>query len=271
MSGLVSFGVAIYEALKKKKFETWAFFAIGGICLIVAFDQSWQDEHRNAQVLIAEKSSLVSERDFWKAQSYDKDTSLRQVQSLLAQNYGALVGEQTTANKTQQSLANLSSKIVALNQGCYHPDRHLSNEDRAVIFAAAQKAFQAAKKEVATPTIQLRAFEGDSESSRFWQELWPLFHDAGWGWEPIPNPTPPTEAEQAAWKKNYEEQKTWLFQHGHATGISVFDNKKNSPGWHISAALYERKMGNIWPIRNDSTELPHVDGLTIWIGYKEQW
>lgn len=274
MSGIASFIFAIIEHIRKKQIETWAFAIVGSICLIVAFDQSWQDEHRNAEVLIAEKSSLVSERDFWKNQSYEKDVSLRQVNSLLAQNYGALIGEQTTANQTQQSIASLSSKILAVNQGCYHPDRHLSNEDRAVIFTAAQKAFEAAKKETGTPTIQFRSFEGDSESSRFWQELWPLFRNAGWGWpnvSPPSSPTPPSEAELREQRKIYEEQKTWLFQHGHMTGVSVFDTKKSSPGWYISAALSERKMGNMWPIQNDSTELPYVNGLTIWIGYKEQW
>jgi hypothetical protein len=248
MSGFVSFCLAIYEAAKGKKFETWAFFVIGAICLIVAFDQSWQDEHRNAEVLIAEKSALTSERDFWKAQNYDKDSALRQNQNLLSQNYGALIGEQTTANKSQQSLADLSGKILALNQGCYHPDRHLSDEDRAVIFHAAQEAFKAAKKETDNPTIQFRSFEGDSESSRFWQELWPLFRNAGWGWPTVTPPPPPgplSESQIKEQQKIYEEQKTWLFQHGHMTGVSVFDTKKSSAGWYITAALSERKMGNM--------------------------
>jgi len=269
MSGFVSFAISICEAFRKKKFETWAFFVVGALCLIVAFDQAWQDEHRNAQILIAEKSSVMAEKTFWKDQAYAKDAALNRTQELFAQNYTALVGEQTTANKAQQSLTQLSNKIVELNAGCYHPDRHLSTEDRAVIFAAAQKAFQEARKDTPTPTIRLGAFEGDSESSRLWNELWPLFMDAGWKWPDVS--AVQTEAQRTERQKIYEEQKTWLFQHGHMIGISVFDNKKNSPGWYISAALYNRHMGNVWPIQNDSTELPHVDGLTIWIGYKEQW
>lgn len=271
MSSLVSFGISVYEAFKGKKFETWAFFAIGTLCLIIAFDQAWQDEHRNSEILKAEKSAAASERDFWKAQSYDKDSALRQRDSLLASNYTALIGEQATANKSQGSLADLSKKVAELNAGCYHPDRHLSTEDREVIFKAAQNAFREAKKQTVNPTLRFASFEGDSESVRFWNELWPLFMDAGWAWPPSKGSMPPTDAEKEEWRKIYEEQKTWLFQHGHMTGVSVFDNKKNSPGWYISAALNNRQLGSVWPIQNDSTELPHVEGLTIWIGYKEQW
>jgi hypothetical protein len=271
MSGLVSFGVAIYEAFNKKKFETWAFFVIGALCLTVAFDQAWQDEHRNAQLLISEKANAIEEKNFWKEQSYEKDAELRTRDSLLAQNYTSLIGEQATANKSQGSLAQLSSKIADLNAGCYHPDRHLSTQDRTVIFAAAQKAFQEAKKDNPNPTIQFRVFQGDSESVRFWNELSPLFIDAGWKWPETP-PPPQTDAQRAEYQKIYEEQRTWLFQHGHMTGIAVFDTKKkNNPGWYISAALSDRKLGNMWPMQNDSADLPYLNGLTIWIGYKEQW
>jgi hypothetical protein len=105
MSSLVSFGISIYEATRKKKFETWAFFAIGALCLMVAFDQAWQDEHRNAEILISEKSSAIQERDFWKTQSYEKDESLRKREDLLGQNYGVLAN-------TQMSLAALSNKLL---------------------------------------------------------------------------------------------------------------------------------------------------------------
>jgi hypothetical protein len=116
MSSLVSFGIAVYEATRNKKFETWAFFVIGALCLIVAFDQAWHDEHRNAEILTAEKASAVGEREFWKIQNYDKDSALRQRDALLAQNYGALIGEQATANKAQDSLTNLSLKILEIGK-----------------------------------------------------------------------------------------------------------------------------------------------------------
>jgi hypothetical protein len=73
------------------------------LCLIIAFDQAWQDERNNVKVLIGEKSTLWQERDFWKDQSYAKDTSLRNRDELLGKNYGVLAD-------TQSSLANLSNR-----------------------------------------------------------------------------------------------------------------------------------------------------------------
>jgi hypothetical protein len=116
MSGIVSFGIAIYEAAKKKKFETWAFFAIGLICLTVAFDQAWQDEHRNGQAWESQRNLAYQERDFWKDQSYQKDAALRSRDQLLAQNYTALIGEQGSANQTQISLTKLSDKILDIGK-----------------------------------------------------------------------------------------------------------------------------------------------------------
>jgi hypothetical protein len=114
MSGVASFIFAIIEHARGKKIETWIFSVVGAICLIVAFDQAWQDEHRNGEILTNEKAVAVSDRDFWKQQTYDKDSALHQRDVLLAQNYTALIGEQATANKAQDSLASLSAKILAI-------------------------------------------------------------------------------------------------------------------------------------------------------------
>jgi hypothetical protein len=116
MSGVASFVFAIIEHARNKKIETWAFCIVGTLCLIIGFDQAWQDEHNNVKVLIGEKSALVQERDFWKEQSYAKDAMLQSRDQLLAQNYTALIGEQTTANKSQTSLAQLSGKILNLDK-----------------------------------------------------------------------------------------------------------------------------------------------------------
>ncbi len=116
MSGIASFCFSLYEHAKGKAIRSRAFFVVGVICLLVGFDAAWQDEHRNSEVLIAEKSGAVSEVNFWKEQSYEKDSVLRQRDSLLAQNYTALTGEQAASTKTQQSLAQLSNKILDLNK-----------------------------------------------------------------------------------------------------------------------------------------------------------
>lgn len=105
MSGIVSFLIAIYEAINKKQVASRTFFGIGVLFLVVACDQAWQDEHRNTQILIGEKATLWQDRDFWKDQSYQKDTSLRSRDELLNKNFTALL-------QTQSSLASLSNRLM---------------------------------------------------------------------------------------------------------------------------------------------------------------
>ena len=105
MSGVASFIIAMYEHSRQRKVTSRAFFVIGVICLVMAFDQAWQDEHNNTNNLIAEKSVLWQERDFWKEQSYAKDSSLRSLNELLGKNYGVL-------SDTQSSLAKLSNRLL---------------------------------------------------------------------------------------------------------------------------------------------------------------
>jgi hypothetical protein len=116
MSGIVSFTIGIAEYFRKQKKEATIFCVIAGLFLIVAFDQAWQDEHRNGTILIGEKNTLGVERDFWKAQFYSANSTLQTRDNLLAQNYGALTAEQDSANKAQGSLATLSQKILEINK-----------------------------------------------------------------------------------------------------------------------------------------------------------
>ena len=105
MSSIVSFTLGIVELVRNRKTEAWVFCAIGGLFLIMAFDQAWQDEHRNSQILTEEKSTATSQKNFWENQSYQKDISLRTRDELLTKNYGVLA-------QTQSSLADLSNKLV---------------------------------------------------------------------------------------------------------------------------------------------------------------
>jgi hypothetical protein len=112
MSGIASFIFSAYEHAGKRKISSRVFLVVGILFLIVAFDQAWTDEHNNSTILIGEKAALVQERDFWKAQSYQNEASLHSRDQLLSQNYTALIGEQSTANGAQSSLAQLSKKIL---------------------------------------------------------------------------------------------------------------------------------------------------------------
>jgi hypothetical protein len=116
MSGIVSLLICAVEYIRKHKLEGAMFCVLAGLFLICAFDQAWEDEHRNADVLIGEKSALVSELEFWKQQSYQKDDAIHTRDQLLSKNYAALIGEQTTANNTQSSFSRLSEKILEVGK-----------------------------------------------------------------------------------------------------------------------------------------------------------
>jgi hypothetical protein len=116
MSSIVSFTLGIVEYWRDRKTEGWVFAAVAFLFLLIACDSAWQDEHLNSQVLIAEKSLAVQGENFWKDQSYQKDASLRSRDQLLAQNYTALIGEQGTASKAQESLTELSGKILEIGK-----------------------------------------------------------------------------------------------------------------------------------------------------------
>jgi hypothetical protein len=105
MSSVVSFTLGIIETIRNRKTEGRIFFSVAGLFLILAFDQAWQDEHRNSELLKAEKAVASSEKNFWESQSYQKDNSLRVRDELLTQNYEVLA-------QTQSSLAELSNKLV---------------------------------------------------------------------------------------------------------------------------------------------------------------
>jgi hypothetical protein len=110
MSSIVSFTLGIVELFRDRKTEAWIFWSIAFLFLVMAFDQAWQDEHRNSQVLTGEKMQAVVDANFWKDQSYQKDSSLRTRDELLSQNFSALTS-------TQAALANLSNKLLdALKQ-----------------------------------------------------------------------------------------------------------------------------------------------------------
>jgi hypothetical protein len=75
------------------------------IFLYIGTYQVWMDERNNVNQLAAEKSSIYSESDFWKSQSYSKDDTIRTKDSLLETNYTVLLN-------TQSSLATLSNNIL---------------------------------------------------------------------------------------------------------------------------------------------------------------
>ncbi len=77
MSGIASFVLATVQAVKKHPLSEKLFWAAGAFCLFAAFDQAWQDEHRNTQVVAGERAlesgaRNVCEQDARIQQAYAK-------------------------------------------------------------------------------------------------------------------------------------------------------------------------------------------------------
>lgn len=196
--------------------------------------------------------SLVSTNAHLNAQTRDLSTRLIDAQESAEQRCEQTKGDEIKRLKRQ------------LNAACYRPDRHLTNEDRAVIFAALQRIVEEQKKKNLVPIIRLMCGCQDNEVSRFTNdELWPIFRNAGWTIL-VDTPSEKLTAEQIT--KKFESQRAWIYQAGFAEGITVFDKDAKGSGWGLSMPFYERGYGGMWDQRH--TELPNIDGLTIWVGYK---
>ncbi len=112
MSGIASFCIALWQAYKKHPLPERIFWFVGIICLLVAFDSAWQDEHRNARVVISEKASEVGLKTSCLADKrIDALTNqflqlqLNSQSGTLSKTQADLTGQQQNLNKAQ-SLTN---------------------------------------------------------------------------------------------------------------------------------------------------------------------
>ena len=98
MSGLVSFVLSVVQAIRKKEIATWIFFGIGCLCLLVAFDQAWRDEHRNVEAVTQSKA------DAWgQFNTCDKE---RAVNNVLVGTYESQIAQQRVSLDHQQDVFN---------------------------------------------------------------------------------------------------------------------------------------------------------------------
>lgn len=126
MGGIVSFGVAVWEAIKKRKIRERVFWTIGAICLLVAFDMSWKDEHKNTQTVISEKAAEVSAKNSCFNDLKVLKTYVQGVE-LMNSTQRQTIDQQRDMNERQQSAVNscvislgkmnpvINTKIVVLN------------------------------------------------------------------------------------------------------------------------------------------------------------
>jgi len=114
MSGLASFGIAVWEAYKKQSIREKIFWVIGGICLLVAFDQAWQDEHRNADAVISEKASFAGIANTCAVDKRILESANSSLQLQLNNRDGNLTQADRHFSELQQSI----NKSQALTSDC---------------------------------------------------------------------------------------------------------------------------------------------------------
>jgi hypothetical protein len=109
MSSIVSFTLGIVESLRDRKTEGWIFFAIAALFLVFAFDQAWQDEHRNSTVLTSEKSMLSGENSRLIFLNDAKDRDIRRLTDSVSESSAAIA-------RTQLVYADLGNRILDISK-----------------------------------------------------------------------------------------------------------------------------------------------------------
>ncbi len=228
----------------------------------------WETALVTGVVLVTTMLAVYGPQFIWQAvklAEQDSQQSTASASAVVGLNGQLKDAKQNAEQQCEQAKDHEINRLKRqLNASCFRPDRHLTREDRAVIFAGLQQVAEEQKKKNVAPSIHLLCGCQDLETSRFVNdELWPIFRNAGWTMR-IDMPSEKLTKEQI--EKNFESERAWIYQAGFAEGITVFDKDSKGFGWSLSMPFYERGYGGMWDQRH--TELPNVDGLTIWIGYK---
>ena len=137
MSGIASFLIAVYETAKNRSLTARWFWGIGLVCVLVAADQAWQDEHRNTEKVKSEKSAAVAASNTCAqnaqiAQAYSRglEGSNRSVQDELDHEQGLISSQQSDISQCVISLGKLNPKIreeigiTVIPYGTVDPDGH---------------------------------------------------------------------------------------------------------------------------------------------------
>jgi len=178
----------------------------------------------------------------------------------------------TTTNAEQRCEQAKEGEITRLrkqlNAVCFNPSRRLQPMEKEQLFTALKRIRVEMEKQERIPYFRLDGFSGDAETTRFASMLWPIFQSAGWKWRPVPAQTP---AEVKKAKDVQEEQEKWLRDQGLTEGIMVFD--KNWPkgfGTAVEMAFSQLDLVDDWTQANrqQTSQLPHLNDLTVWIGYQ---
>jgi hypothetical protein len=121
MSGIAALAMAIVEAFRKHRLSERIFWIVGALFFVVAVDLAWQDEHRNTQVVIAQKASAESVKNSceynWRIQeAYAKglEGSNRQQQQNIEEQRNFTEKQQTAINNCVVSLGKMNPRVREL-------------------------------------------------------------------------------------------------------------------------------------------------------------
>jgi hypothetical protein len=189
---------------------------------------------------------------------------------------GKLKDAQDNAEQRCEAASNVSKDLEIhrlrklLNAGsCFNPDRNLTPMDESRLFKNLKALCAQMEKQKQPCAYRLTGFAGDAEGGRLSTKLWPIFQGAGWQPKPsLPPNFTPAQLKQV--QTEQAEQEQWMRDHGLTEGIFVFD--KNWPkGFGMSLAFDFSQVDLAdWTYSNQEyvKVLPHMDGLTVWVGYK---
>jgi len=198
--------------------------------------------HQDHQMLAAKNKSLTAENEHLGSQLQDAESN----------------AEQRCEQANGQEIKRLKRQ---LNAACYLPDRHLTAEQREYLFVNLKRFANDIRKQGKTPTIRIAVFTGDRESSAFARTLWDVFTNAGWTIKVD------TSAEG---QKKAKEQEQWIFQHGIITGVVVLEPPSaKGLGMWLSQLFVQSELPFAGPGPTFSNaDVPHLEDLTLWVGYK---
>jgi hypothetical protein len=173
--------------------------------------------------------------------------------------------EQQCEQEKDGEIKRLKRQLVAT---CFNPDRKLTPMETDQLFAALKRIRIEMERQNQSPYIRINGFTGDPEVSRLARQLEKIFQDAGWEFK---YPPAPSNIEKQTAKQKEREQ--WVIMHTNAYSLLVFD--KSWPkgfGLAVSRALSDVDLKSDWTQsdRQQTKELPYLEELTLWIGYKAE-
>lgn len=233
----------------------------------------WETALYAGVVLVTTMLAVYGPQFVWQAARLARDDH----RSAIASN-GQLLGENkdlhdqlTDANKNAEKQCEQAKdkEINRLkrerNAACFNPDRKLTKMEEEELFSDLKRIRVEMERQKQTPVYRMYSFNGDRESGAFaLDQLMPIFRSAGWTIKVA------GYSQLAEENKKWEDQQKWMFDHGLYEGLFVFD--KNWPkGFGVQVGLALSKVDlTDWMQSNQelTKELPHLEDLTIWVGYK---